>query len=264
MELSLFESCRKKKMLVQFGIWLSVISVFYAAVCTPLYHSINSNVLLRGTVYPLLLDFAMQFLNYLFYWCSFAYVLYALLRFELKKSYSFLVIYAVVVLLRYFVNFAVGGYMTAFPAVDVFLSNELPYLLFEIGMDLFWMLVVVLILRAVHQKQPYAMRTKRGAMLLSNLPFSKLFHLQNPVQRAALWAALIPAAVQLASRIFFDLSWGAPAGFTDLLWMIIYYVLDIVYALIGFFVIVLWINRFYFSEEKARMEYEQPLPNDPI
>ena len=264
MELSLFESCRKKKMLLQFGIWLSAITLFYAAVCTPLYHLINSNVLLRDTVYPLLLDFGMQFLNYLFYWCSFAYAIYALFRFGLGKGYPFLVTYALVVLLRYLINFIVGGYMTAFPTVDNFLSNELPDLLFGIGMDLLLMLVLTLILRAVHQKQPYVARSKRGGVLLSNLPFSKLFDLKNPIQRAVFFAALIPASVQLILRVFFDIAWGAPVGLTDLLWMITYYALDIVYVLIGFFVIVLWINRFYFSEEKARMEYEQPLSNDPI
>lgn len=264
MELSLFESCRKKKLLVQFGIWLSAISVFYAAVFTPLFHVVSSNVLLINTVYPLLLDFGMQFLNYLFYWCSFAYVVYAFFRFGWEKGYAFLVIYAIVVLLRYPIDLIAGFCMTGIPTADTFLFNYLPYLLIDIGMDLLLMLGLVLVLRTIRNKQPYVVRSKRGKVLRSNLPFSRMFDLKNPVQRAAFWAALIPACVQLLSRVLFDLAWGAPAGLTDLLWMITYYALDVVYALIGFFVIVLWLNRFYFNEEKARMEYEQPLPNDPV
>ena len=251
-------------MLLHFGLWLSTIAVFYAVVCTPIFHVISSDPLLTETVYPLLLDFSMQFLNFLCYWCAFSYVIYAFFRFGFDRGYAFPLLYAVVVLIRYPINLASGFCMMGLPTVSDFLSNYLPYLLIDIVLDLLWMLILLLVLRTVHKKQPYVQRSRRGGVLFANVPFSGMFQLKNPVQRTALWAALIPAAVQLLSRVVFDVAWGAPSGLTDLLWMITYYALDSAYALIGFFVIVLWINHFYFSEEKARMEYEQPLPNDPV
>ena len=264
MELTLFEKCRKKRMLVWFSVWLFAISAFYAAVCTPVYHVLNSDILISDTVFPLLWDTLMQILNYLFYWGAFAIVLYAIFRLGIKNCISFLGIYVGTVFFRYFSNLLAGFLTNGFPLMDRFLSDDLPYLILDIVLDLLLMGVFVWILIAVQRRNTTARNRKRGEFLLSNLPFVKLFDLKNPVQLAAFLGALIPSAVLLISRVIFDISYGAPTGIVDLLWMAVYYVSDIGSALIGFILAVLLVNRFYFSEEKARLDYETPLPNDPV
>lgn len=264
MSLSVFEAFRKQKMKKSLFLWLLILSAFYAFVCTPIFHLCSSNILLRDSVYPIVLDFLMSFLNYLFYWIAFSFLIYAFFRFEETHYRSFFAIYAGVVAFRYCANLLSGFLMTEIPLWEKLVSDYLPYLLIDIGLDLAQMGALLLILRTVKYPNTSPIQKKRGILLFSCLPFTKMFNFKNPIQKTAFWGALIPAILQLFSQIIFDISYGAPTTLAAWLWMILYYLLILIYLLVGFFVIVLLLNRFYLNEEKARMEYEQPLPNDPV
>jgi len=264
MPISVFDLCRKQKLTKGFLLSLCGISLFYAAVCTPVFHMLSSDILLQNSMYPLLLDFLMQFLNYLFYWVAFAFLLYTYFRFDVEKFRSFLWIYALVVVLRYLANLIAGFCMIERPMWEDFLTMYLPYLLLDILLDLAQMGALIWILRSVKRRGTMQARRKGGELLLTNLPISGMFDFKNPISRSAFFASSIPAFVQLVSQIIFDLFYGAPTGLSDLLWMIFYYLLHAVYLFVGFLVLILLINHFYLNEEKARMEYEQPLPNDPV
>ena len=67
---------------------------------------------------------------------------------------------------------------------------------------------------------------------------------------------MIPSALMLISRVIYDVSLGGAAGLGDLLWMITYYASDIVSIFVGYFVILLLVNRLYLREETAKSNYE--------
>ena len=264
MTLSVFELCRKQKLRTELLLSLSAISLFYAVVCTPIFHVLSSDVLLQTSIYPLLLDFIMQFLNYLYFWIAFSYALYAFFRFDLSNCYSIFGVYCGTVVARYLANLIAGFFMTGVPLWKDFVSGYLPYLLIDICLDLAQMGVLIWVLTAVKNKHALQMYRKRGSFLLSNLPFSGMFNFINPIQRAVFWAAVIPASVQLLSQIIFDMFQGLPLSLSGMLWMIFYYLLTVIYLFVGYFVMVLMINRFCLNEEKARLEYETTLPNDSV
>ena len=90
MSLSVFETFRKQKMKKSLFLWLLILSAFYAFVCTPIFHLCSSNILLRDSVYPIVLDFLMSFLNYLFYWIAFSFLIYAFHNINILSSTVFI------------------------------------------------------------------------------------------------------------------------------------------------------------------------------
>lgn len=244
-------------------IWLFSISVFYAAVCTPLFHIINSDVLLADTVLPLALDLLMQVLNYLFYWGAFSFVLYAVFRFGFSNCRSFFLIYCGAVLFRYVANLLTGFLTMGFPLWREIVSDYLPYLIIDIVLDIALLGTLNAILYATVRRYALYNKMKRDAFFNTHMMFQRLFDRKNPILSAAFWASLIPSAVQLVSRVIYDISYGAPTGPIDLLWMIVYYLSDFVFLLIGLLLIIRILNGLYISEEKARLEDASILPNQP-
>ena len=86
-------------------------------------------------------------------------------------------------------------------------------------------------------------------------PITKLFDWKSVFLHSVICVAAIPAAVQLISRVIYDISYGAPTSIIDLLWMIVSYTSDVANLFIGYLVIVLLLNRLHMREEKALLDY---------
>lgn len=257
MELTLFEHCQRRRMTRRLAVYLFITAGFYAAVCTPVYLIAVSDVLIQDTAFPMVWDCLMMLVNYGFYWISFSFVAYAALRFRISKCMPLLSLYAGMVVFRYGANIIAGFLVNGFPTVNSFLSDTFPYFLIDIILDWVQMAVVVFILYWIDKNSPHRRAEQRGALLLSNMPIVGLLNFQNPVMRAALWSGIVPAAVQLLSRVRYDIAVGAPVNAVDLLWMIVYYLSDILMALVGYFLMVLLLNRLFLKEEKARRQDEE-------
>ncbi len=263
MEPTVFESCRRRRMLRWFGLSFFALTILFAAVCTPLFHMINNDIMMEETVFPLLLDTAMILLHYALYWLSFAFVLYGFYRFERRGGIAFLVLYAVLTAVRYFANLLAGYFVMGFPLLRYFLSSDLPYVLIDIVLDLVLMAIFVWIFSSSKNRNAVPAKGRQnGAYLSAHLPFEGLFALRNPVLRTLLWGAVIPSAVQFISRVIFDLQQGLPVNLQDFLNMLIAYLSDYLYILIGFVAMVFLFNRFYLSELKAELESRPLLPEE--
>lgn len=243
----MFDRCRKKRLTVHLFVWLFAIALFYAAVCTPLSRFVLSDVLLSDTALPFLLDALLLFCNYLFYWIAFAFLLYALLRFDLRACTPLLATYTGVVVFRYLANQIADFCVFGFPPINEFFSLYLPYCLLDVFLDLAQMGIAVWV----------TLTLKRGAsapekLLSSEMPTERLWDWKRRTLRAAFLIALVPAAFRLVSRVIYDVWYGAPRGLSDLLWMIAAYLFDVACLWIGYFLIVLLINRFFMVERNAR------------
>ena len=230
----MFDQGREKKRTLSLAAFLFGIALFYAVVCTPLSLLVSSDILLADTVLPLLMDVLMLLCNYLFYWIA---------------CRPILAVYAGAVFFRYFANMTAGFFVIGFPTGNEFLKLHLPYLLIDIVLDLLLITLVAFLVCKFKKKQKDFTPEKV-------FPITRLFDWDSAFLRSTLLVAAIPAAVQLISRVIYDISYGAPTSTVDLLWMIIYYVSDIANVLIGYLVIVLILNRLHLSEEKARLEYD--------
>ncbi len=251
MELSLFEQTQKKKLTFRAAVLLFGIALFYAAVCTPLYLVMSSDILWAQTPLPMLLDVIMTLANYCFYWIAFAYAVYVIYRFDLGSAIPMLAVYAGASVFQYSANLLSGYFVIGFPSWEDFASDELPYLILNAFLNLVLMAIAVGLAFLLEKKQ--CAGEKR---LTEALPLCKLFSFQKGIWRAAWVIACVPAAAQLLSRVRYDLSYGAPRGWLDLIWMIVYYCSDVLNVLIGYLVIVWVWNQISVKETEAKTSFD--------
>ncbi len=229
-----------KKSLKGYLISIVVLSAVYSVLCTPLNLILTSDILMMQTVWPLLLDLVMSVLNFLFFWVSFAYLIHGIVRTGLKTSAPLLVSYACLSVGRYLLSMLASFVILGFPEGDVFFSLYFSELVFYVIMDLLQAALAVLILWKL---------TKKSGSWEELMPAAKIFDKHNAVQLSALLVSAIPAAVSLLSRLFYDINYGAPASGQDLVWMVVYYLSDLLSLLAGYLVMLLLLNRFALKEE---------------
>ncbi len=250
MELSMFDRSRLRVLLRRFTVWGAVLILLQGAVCNPLYLYLSSDIMWRGTVWVQGLELLMTLLNYLFYWVSSATVIFAAVRFSRSAALRFVGVYAVLAVLHYPISSVCGYAVMGFPRASEFVSGQLGGLLFSTVMDLVQMGLLLLSFRFLGREKLYAVC----------LPFSRLLPKGNPVQGAALLGGVIPAAIRFLFRMYYDIFfYGAPMGAGDLLVMLVYYLSDLFCILLGYFAILLLLNRFAREESRARAEFEAPM-----
>ncbi|MBQ8415534.1 MAG: hypothetical protein IJX13_01335 [Clostridia bacterium] len=264
-EASLFETARKNRLLWKFGICLAVFLIAYDVVylmdlvfSTDFFWTDHYPVLLRiwtGAVEPLM--------GYLFYWISFAFVIYGIVRFGIKKSIPFFVLYLCGVLLRFVLNIAT--YLLYMGAMNwnTFASVELPGVLLSIFGDCLQLGAVILLgylftKRKRTQMAPAFDKKARGEWE-QWLPPVRFFDWKNPVLRVALLSALIPSALMILQRLYYDVFfWGLPTDGAEWALVLIYYLCDGLSALAGYLSICFLLGSFSLSDQKARLEFEKP------
>ena len=248
-KLSLIHLMVFKKNLKALALLLFGIALIYAAVCTPLYHITNSNVLFEDGILSLILDYVMLILNFMVYWISFAFLLYVgitLGRTTLFKPV--LLIIGLAILFFHFSNLIAGYCTVGFPTRWSVWSEELSYVGFAILLDAVQIAVAVLIVFRQTQTQ---VNTSKY------FPVMKLRDKQNPVAVTAARLAAIPAVVHLITRIIFDIWDGyVPRDGGDLLWMILGYLSEILGFVAGYFVMILIINHLHMKTKKSEMLFE--------
>ena len=257
MELSVWEEHRKQKA-VRAGIWcLIAISLFYAVVCTPVYHWSVSNVLIMDTVFPQIWEMVQYLIQFLFYWTAFSFFIFLAARYTIRACRPFLIGYTVCVVLRYFANLVAGYVMMAGKDGWSDLGSDLLYLLLDVLGDAAQMALVVLIVWLLTERG-------RPGKENGNLRLSKLFGWRDPLLRCLWLAAAVPSAVSLLARIRYDLFFGAPQSRYDLLTMVFFYFLTVVSVLVGYLAIFLIVNQLNLKEEEAKQHAGENIPGDPL
>jgi hypothetical protein len=93
------------------------------------------------------------------------------------------------------------------------------------------------------------------------LPLSRLIDWNNPLQRSAIKMSALILAIKLITRIINDISYGAPESLGEVLIMIVYYLSDLIYGAVAYFIAIFVISRFYESVKKKNGT-EAPLSFD--
>ena len=267
MELSLYEQCRKKRLLMRFSIWIFSAALLYSAVCMPIFIWAQSDIILSEGIFLTIWQMVSTVVNCIYYWIAFAYMLYFVSRFTVANCKSFFAIFIASSFALYAVSLLSSGLLVGF---EDFTLNDVWDILMYVAFDAIQMAIVTLIAWALlRHLQARSVRaylfelTKNPKATLTMpqwLPFDRLFDRKNELMRASLFAAIIPAAGRLLSRLYYDIFFfGAPVGVADTVWMIFYYLADIALFVIGYLFIVLWLNRLDLCEDRRRDAYEKAL-----
>ena len=180
---------------------------------------------------------------------------YSVFKFSLVGSVRIIIIYCVAVFLKYAANLGItlifDGKVSAETVV---------YVLAYFALDSIILLAIALITASTFKK--YNERraiTKKANNAIGKATLSveeelfggnRLFVLSNPLHRSALFTGIILSAIKIVSRILFDIAYGAPKTLSDALWMIAYYISDILIAIIVYAISLYMFTHFNEKEQK--------------
>jgi len=260
MEISLFDCMRKKSLHKKYLLLLAAIVIFYSLVYYPVYLYLNSDVVWNGSLLRLLwMEILEPLVNYLFFWGSFAFILYSAARYSLKGSAPILIYYAIGSVLRYLlqnVAFIVVMGLNAWES-EFYVSD----LLINIVMDLLIMgAATLLIVLWKRKKVPDSIFKSKNDFCIAeeNFRFSRFFDFKNILLRTAFLMAIFPSAVRLLLRAWYDINLivirGIPvtdAG--EVLLMITYYLTDCAGILVGYLIMFMILSALYLSDKKASL-----------
>ncbi len=256
----LFDELYSKRLKKHYFIFAISCVAFMAVIYTPAYLLLSSNVLWRNSVLLFLLtELISPLMNFVFYWGSFAYLIYAYLRFGKSENKPLWGMYAAAVVARYLLTMLVSFTVMSFPSWKSFWSDELSGVLFSTLMDCL-QVFAVLLLCEYRCRRPLSndrISIKGGESLISEcLPVSGLLELKKPLPQLCFFSALIPAGLQLLSRLYYDLFfWGLPTGASEWLLMATYYFGDLAAIVVGYLVLLYLLQTVYTDEIRCRARF---------
>ena len=259
----LFEELCIKRIKKYFLIFAIACVGFISVIYTPVYLLLASNVLWRGSLLLFLWTELMgPLVDFSFYWGSFAFLIYTYLRFDKKQIKHLVIIYAAAVVARYLFTMLASFSIMGFPEWKTFWEEEFWGALFSIVMDCLQMLGVLLLTefccrRPLIQAKTCAKGEVGNELIAKCFPIEGLFNLQNPLAKTCFFSALIPAALKMLSRLYYDIFfWGALQDIEEGILVATYYVADIASFFIGYFVLLYLLQMFYTNEIKRRINFE--------
>ena len=235
------ENMDKKQKAERFGCALMIaLAALYAFVCTPVYYVANSNVLLSSFTFGW--DFVNDAVQYLYYWVSFAFLIFFAARYTFRSIRCLLVTFSVCSAGRYF--FALIVILIIDKDWESFGYEMKQILEITLG-DLLMMGLAVLLV--------YLILVKRAQSkdALKSIQSASVYHIHKPLMGCMLAVAFIPAVIRIVSRVWYDLFLGAPQGKADLISMVVYYTGDVLCGIIGYLVIYLIVLKLFYKDAEV-------------
>lgn len=254
--LSLFEQLRQKQLLRRYLLFFSAVIVFHSVIYYPVYLFLASDVVWKSSiVFFLWTEIAEPLSVYLFFWGSFAYLIYAGLRYSVRATVPYLIVYSIGSVLRYALQNVCFIIMMGFPSWQRSFSPV--EILWNILLDLLIM-GCVYGLFLLHRAR---MEEKGRIEMESWFPIDGFFRFQSVLVRLSLLSAAIPSIARLVTRAYYDIrtiafEGFAPAGAAEIFLMVTYYVTDILTALLGHLLILVMFSAFHVSDVKAQMRFD--------
>ena len=243
---------RLMRTLVAVTVLLFSLSCFILA---PLYTYMCADILFAATAMPDIIKLLIDIIDVISYALCFSTIIYSIFKFSLVGSVRIIIIYCVAVFLKYAANLGItlifDGKVSAETVV---------YVLAYFALDSIILLAIALITASTFKK--YNERraiTKKANNAIGKATLSvedelfggnRLFVLSNPLHRSALFTGIILSAIKIVSRILFDIAYGAPKTLSDALWMIAYYISDILIAIIVYAISLYMFTHFNEIEQK--------------
>ncbi|MBE6597209.1 MAG: hypothetical protein E7641_06010 [Ruminococcaceae bacterium] len=199
-------------------------------VLAPIYIYTCSDVLFSVTAIPEILDIVIDIVDVFAYSICFAALIYSTSKFGSGGTVKLIMVFSAACFLRYTANLLITflGY-GSLSTGDAF-SVILPFVL-----DTAIAVSVVLVASSA-MKSFYKRTASQGVSSVINASDKKIINLGNPLHVSALYSGAILSFVRIATRIIYDIFIGLPSTLSDAVWMITYYISDllilvIVYAL---------------------------------
>ena len=207
--------------IVFFSVYL-ILSIVYDMVC--------SDIVMSITALPTVLNAMVSLCDVAAYGACFALLLYSIYTTSTKASLPLVYVYCAAVLAKYIANIA----------LHIIVFKYAPYLTEYIYVFIIWALEVLLTIAVL-----FIIKISLSKQKEKTVEFKKLFSSDNPLQVTSLAIAVLLSAIKIVQRLIYDVSYGAPSGILEILWMFVAYLSDILVCPIVYLVCHLTIKRIY-------------------
>lgn len=226
-----------------------------AFILNPLYVYTSSNVLFSTTPIPEIIGILNDISYPLGYALCFACVTYSIFKFSLYRAKKQIIILSAAFLLRYVANYVISSIIDGgFRFAEIPAAVILPF-----GLDMLLFAVVCIIVRARIKRyyETYEQALKANIILNKKAPSvyedifenQKIISFKNPLHYSAALTGILLSATKILTRIRFDIAYGAPSGVADTIWMIAYYISDLLIVALVYAASLL---LFAFLEKKTK------------
>ena len=248
----LFNNKLYKKMFIHMAVSVFIIFSLYSVVFKTLYTNSVSNTAFMIPIFVDLIPHITDMSEIIGILIAYAYVIYAFYKFDSKKIYSFIACFVGLTAYKYLITIAITYIPVFFTRVnsdvdfemgdiitDILLAVIIPFILEIIQLG-----VVVLFTKKIMDKAFDFIKEKKTLEgKLQNyyfdenkvfFPFDKLFNMQNPLQKIALWQGVVIMVSKIIQIIIIDISIGAPQNPLDFLWMFLTYASFIILGFVSY------------------------------
>lgn len=207
-------------------------------ILNPLYVYTASNVLFSTTPIPEIIGILNDISYPVGYALCFAAVTYSIFKFSLSRSAKPISILCAAFLLRYVANYVISSIIEGgFKFSEILSAVVLP---FGLDMLIFAIILALICVRIKRYYETYEQTLKANITLNKRTPSihedvfdeQKLISFKNPLHYSAALTGILLSAVKILTRLRYDISFGAPSGAADVIWMVAYYLSDILIAVL--------------------------------
>jgi len=247
------------------------LAIIFAFVLAPVTTHVNSDATI--SYLPDVLEAILQLMHLIVFFTCFAITYFCMYRFSLKKSTSVIIIFSVATVCKYFLNMLseiilakAMGYDYVFETVPQSIVSVSVQSALELLQYAFVVIVGLAIFSKHKEREAVA---KKNATKLNIeydernaiFPFKKTFSKSNRLQFCALMASAFVCAFRIAPRIYYDvfqiLFFAAPLTLGDVAVMFIYYLSDVLFCLVGYFIMIFIFNKLDTKDLILRAKYSE-------
>ena len=233
----------------------------------PIYASLESNVLYQGSVTSVIIKYLQDFFDLCAFSASYALLIFSALLLEKKQTATVVIFYSITFVLQIPLKILINALIYGSLGNDLEIVMDAVYLSVYFGLQMLQLLAVYIITSIDAGKFKLYAASLNDPKIKSRieekkiLPFPKLIDWNNPLGRSAIKMSALILAIKLITRVINDISYGAPESLGEVLIMVVYYLSDVIYGAVAYFIAIFVISRFYDSV-KEKNGAEAPLSSD--
>ena len=186
--------------------------------------------------------------------------------FGIKRSIPAILISLFVPIFKNAANFICSGLINGFPAINsASFFEQISIAISQAALEVLQHILVIAVTASVINQFKKISNVKSKALIklgteynerLGVLPLERFYKKGNPIQSAALRASAVVAVIAVVQRIIYDIFIPID-GWIDVLWMVIYYLSDIVTGFVCYLLILLFIMYFDRISEKLKIKFAE-------
>ena len=210
---------------ILFAALLVALYLIDIAVLSPIYTYVCSDVILLESSLPMILEILMDICRLLI-WCHFfSFIIASIYLYGAAKSKFLFIFSPIVIFLRYF------GTLVFSATVDNIAigSEDFGFAFLNFIFDAFQILTIAVITHLL----TYGNEKKTEEFF----PFGKIHRPESRLRLSIGIGAILIAIVRVIMRIVFDVGYGAPESFDEIILMAMYYISDLMYGFLSYLIV---------------------------